>query len=239
MSVVIPHGYRVVAQLLSSAEVHALRTAIEDCINRVARVMLTPFDDSCPDAAIEVRIERIARRDRAYASALLQVVMADAQRDERIAAIARHPALTSVIDAALAPDVASGHVLRTRAAIPSFTAQVSPWHQDVIRPQENTGCASVRLAVWIPLSDVDAGRGALEVIPGGWEAPLPHTHVNEHFQIADAALPSGERAIVPMRAGDVLLLDRYVPHRALALHGAEGRWSIVMWVKGGGAPAPC
>jgi ectoine hydroxylase-related dioxygenase (phytanoyl-CoA dioxygenase family) len=239
VSVVVENGYLVLPQVLSPADVCTLRRAIEDSINRVARVMLTPFEESIPDAPIEERLERVARKDRAYASALLQVVMADAQRDERIAGLATHAALSTAIHAVLAPDAPSGHVVRTRAAIPAFTSQISPWHQDVIRPQENAGCASVRLAAWIPLSDVDAKSGALEVITGAWETPCPHEHGDGHFAIPEAALPAGARHIVPMRAGDALLLDRYIPHRALPTHGLQGRWSVVMWVKAGGAHSSC
>jgi ectoine hydroxylase-related dioxygenase (phytanoyl-CoA dioxygenase family) len=239
VSVVVENGYRVLPQVLSPADVCGLRGAIEDSINRVARVMLTPFEESLPDAPIEERLERVARKDRAYASALLQVVMADAQRDERIAGLATHAALSAAIRAVLAPDAPSGHVVRARAAIPAFTSQISPWHQDVIRPQEHTGCASVRLAAWIPLSDVDGKSGALEVITGAWEAPCPHEHGDGHFTIPEGALPAGARHIVPMRAGDALLLDRYVPHRALPTHGLQGRWSVVMWVKAGGAHSTC
>ena len=34
----------------------------------------------------------------------------------------------------------------------------------------------------------------------------------------------------------VLLLDRFIPHRARPTRGLQGRWSIVMWVKAGGRP---
>jgi ectoine hydroxylase-related dioxygenase (phytanoyl-CoA dioxygenase family) len=239
MSVVIDNGYRVLPQVLSPAELEALRGAIDDSINRVARVMLTPFAESHPDAPIEERLERVARKDRAYASALLQVVMADAQHDPRIAGLQGQPALAAAIRHAMYPEVPTGHVVRTRAAIPAFTSQISPWHQDVIRPQENTGCASVRLAVWIPLRDVDARTGALEVIAGAWEGPLTHRANDGHFEIPEEAVPAGDRRVVAMQAGDALLLDRYVPHRAVPTHGLEGRWSVVMWVKAGGTRSAC
>jgi hypothetical protein len=34
-----------------------------------------------------------------------------------------------------------------------------------------------------------------------------------------------------MRAGDVLVLDRFVPHRSLPVRAGHVRWAIVMWVK--------
>jgi len=202
--------------------------------------MLTPFETSLPSVPLEERIERVARHDRAYASALLQVVMADAQRDERLAAIATHPPLTTAIRSLLAPDIATGHVIRTRAAIPAFTSRISPWHQDVPRPQSATGCATVRMACWIPLSDVGEHSGALEVIPGKWAEPCPHEAGDDgHFRIPEEALPSGARRVVPMRSGDVLLLDRFIPHRARPTRGLQGRWSVVMWVKAGGRQFAC
>src|SRR5687767_3968912 len=240
MSAVLQQGFTVLPRIFTVEEIDGLRQAITDSIDRVARVMLTPFASSLPSAPIEGRIERIARSDRAYASALLQVVMADAQRDPRLAAVAAHPALTAAIASRLAPDIPTGHVIRTRAAIPAFTSRISPWHQDVPRPQSATGCATVRVACWIPLSDVDEHNGALEVIPGAWEAPCPHQAGDDgHFGIPEASLPDGERRVVPVRAQDVLLLDRFIPHRARPTRGLQGRWSVVMWVKAGGRTAEC
>lgn len=238
MSVALKEGFAVVPGVFSGREIAALRDAITEGIDRVARVMLTPFASSLPSLPIEERLERVGREDRAYASALLQVVMADAQRDPRLMAVAAHPVLRDLVTSSLAPEVPTGHVIRTRAAIPAFTSRISPWHQDVPHPQSRTGCATVRIACWIPLSDVDEHTGALEVLPGDWQAPYPH-HARDdgHFGIPEEALPPGESRVVQMRAGDVLLLDRFIPHRARPTRGLHGRWSVVMWVKAGGQPS--
>lgn len=233
-------GFTVLPALFTPQEIDSLRRAIADSIDRVARVMLTPFETSRPSAPLEERLERVARDDRAYASALLQVVMADAQRDARITAIATHAGLSAAIGSVIAPDTATGHVIRTRAAIPSFTSRISLWHQDVPRPESASGCATVRVACWIPLSDVGEHSGALEVIPGNWTGPCRHEAGEDgHFGIAAEALPSGERQVIPMRSGDVLLLDRFIPHRARPTRGLQGRWSVVMWVKAGGPIVAC
>ena len=240
MSVALHGGYVVLPALFTQEEIGSFRQTIADTIDRVARVMLTPFEASLPSAPLEERIERVARDDRAYASALLQVVMADAQHDARLTALATHATLTHTIETALAPDVATGHIIRTRAAIAAFTSRISPWHQDVSRPQSGTGCATVRVACWIPLSDVGEHSGALEVIPGNWTAPCRHETGNDgHFAIPDEALPDGERRVISMRTGDVLLLDRFIPHRARPPRGPQGRWAVVMWVKAGGPRSTC
>jgi ectoine hydroxylase-related dioxygenase (phytanoyl-CoA dioxygenase family) len=240
MSAALQEGFTVLPAIFNHEEIVTLRQAIADSIDRVARVMLTPFAASLPSAPIEERLERVARDDRAYASALLQVVMADAQRDPRVAAIATHPLLSESIVTLLAPDVPTGHVIRTRAAIPSFRGRIGPWHQDVPRPQSGSGCATVRVACWIPLSDVDEHSGALEVLPGAWHAPCRHEAGDDgHFGIPEEARPGGEPRTVPMRSGDVLLLDRFIPHRARPTRGLQGRWSVVMWVKAGGQRSSC
>jgi len=240
MSAALQNGFTVLPAIFTQEEIASLRQAIADSIDRVARVMLTPFAASLPSAPIEERLERVAREDRAYASALLQVVMADAQRDPRMAAIVEHPLLSESIITVLAPEAPTGHVIRTRAAIPAFRARISPWHQDVPQPQSGTGCATVKVACWIPLSDVDEHSGALEVLPGAWHAPCPHEAGDDgHFGIPDEALPGVEPRVVPMRSGDVLLLDRFIPHRARPTRGLQGRWSVVMWVKAGGQRSSC
>ena len=240
MSAALQNGFTVLPALFTEDDIASLRRAIADSIDRVARVMLTPFETSLPSTPLDERIERVARNDRAYASALLQVVMADAQRDARLTAISDHPRLREAIDAVLDPDIATGHVIRTRAAMPAFTSRISPWHQDAPRPQSATGCATVRVACWIPLSDVGEHSGALEVIPGNWNAPCRHQAGDDgHFGIPEDALPDGKRRVIPMRAGDVLLLDRFIPHRARPTRGLQGRWSVVMWVKAGGRQSVC
>jgi hypothetical protein len=47
----------------------------------------------------------------------------------------------------------------------------------------------------------------------------------------EEALQGVERRVVPMRSGDVLLLDRFIPHRARPPRGLQGRWPVLMWVK--------
>src|ERR671925_2366248 len=97
MSAALRDGFTVLPAVFAQGEINSLRQAIADSIDRVARVMLTPFETSLPSAPLEERLERVARQDRAYASALLQVVMADAQRDPRLTAVASHPLLAEAI----------------------------------------------------------------------------------------------------------------------------------------------
>jgi hypothetical protein len=81
------------------------------------------------------------------------------------------------------------------------------------------------------MTDVDETSGALEVIPGLWPSPLPHYSEGDGcFSIVPERVPVGDRHAISLRCGDVLLLDRFVPHRSLSAQ-AGARWAIVMWVK--------
>jgi len=224
-------GFRVVSDILTKTDLSGMRDAITETIDRVARALRTSFDTSQPDAPFEERLDRIARHDRAYALALFHAVMADAQRDPRIARVADAPRLASILKDAVAPATVTGHVVRTRAVVPSLSSHRSPWHQDVLeRTSDGRGCGSVRVACWMPLGDVDERSGALEVIPGAWE-PLPHRNDDGHFSIPDESLPSGRRSVVTLCRGDVLLLDRFVPHRSTEATPPRARWAVVAWVK--------
>jgi len=229
-------GYQIIRGIFSAADIALFREAITETIDRVARALRTPLSTSHPDASFEERLPMIAREDRAYAAALFHAVMADAQRDERIQTIGTGERLSSAVSRALNPMTRTGHIIRTRATIPEFSAGRAAWHQDVIqrRTDSMTGCASVRVACWIPLSDVDATTGALEVVPGRWTEPFPHSPgADGQFAMDDKYVSGSKHCVVPLRLGDVLLLDRYIPHRSSPVQPGRARWAIVMWVKAG------
>jgi phytanoyl-CoA hydroxylase len=225
-------GYEVVPGIFSELEIESFRDAIEETIDRTARALRAPLELSHPAEPLEDRLEKTARQDRVYSLALYQAVLADAHRDKRLTALESHPRLREVIREAMEPYVPNGVTLRVRADIPTFPAKRRDWHQDVVHPAE-TGCGSLRIACWFPLTDVDEQTGALEVIPGRWEEPLLH----EKEGCGSSYLPedrlSGMRRVsLPARRGDVILMDRFLPHRGIPVQHGRCRWAIAMWVKG-------
>jgi ectoine hydroxylase-related dioxygenase (phytanoyl-CoA dioxygenase family) len=233
MNELATQGYQLIHHVLSSDDIHSMRLAITETIDRVARALRAPFSTSDPEAALEDRLDSIARHDRIYALALFRAVLADAQRDPRIAAIASHTRLTPLLSDLLAPLSRTGQVIRTRAVIPAFPSAKHRWHQDVVRPShDGTGCGSVRFACWAPLNDVDEYTGSLELIPGPLRDSLPHqSDSNGRFFIPDEHLPEAERRAVALKRGDVLIVDRFTPHRSLPLKHSRSRWAVAMWVK--------
>src|SRR5262249_46291162 len=174
------------------------------------------------------RLERVAQRDRAYAVALVHAVFADAHRDPRVAGLGEHPRLMSYVTRLVAPQQVTGQVIRIRVNIPSFPQTRSPWHQDATDHR-----SPVVMACWIPLVDATHANGTLEVLPGVYEEPYPHQQTADgKFYMPPEVVPDTPPLTLACPAGDVLFLDRFLPHRTLPNQTTTIRWSIVMWVKG-------
>jgi ectoine hydroxylase-related dioxygenase (phytanoyl-CoA dioxygenase family) len=88
------------------------------------------------------------------------------------------------------------------------------------------------MACWIPLVDATEANGTLEVLPGVYDQPYPHEQTQDGtFYIRDDNLPDASPITLPCPAGDVVFLDRFVPHRTLPNRTSTIRWNVVMWVK--------
>lgn len=227
-------GFEVVDGVLRAEDVAAVRVAIVEALDRLARAMIAPVQRSRPDLPLDRRLEEVARQDPAYAAALYHGVLADAHLDPRVAALREHAGLRKLVEERIAGYRVTGTTLRLRANVPSLPLSRSRWHQDVADETPTShGCETVRMACWVPLVDVDAHRGALELIPGRYEAPFRHEGgEGGFFHIPEERLPRGRRVSVPMPLGSVLALDRLIPHQALPLQGDAARWSVVLWFKG-------
>ena len=225
---ITPCGYAVGTGIFTPAEIHQMQTGITETINRIARGFLTPYETSCAELSFAERLERVAQQDRAYAIALVHSVFADAHRDPRVAGLAEHPRLMDYVTRLVAPRQVTGQVIRIRVNIPSFPQTRSPWHQDATDHR-----SSVVMACWIPLVDATHANGTLEVLPGVYEEPYPHRQTADgKFYMPEEVLPDTPPLTLACPAGDVLFLDRFLPHRTLPNQTTTVRWSIVMWVKG-------
>jgi ectoine hydroxylase-related dioxygenase (phytanoyl-CoA dioxygenase family) len=221
-------GYAVGTGMFTAAEIHQMQTGITETINRLARGFLTPYETSCPEAPFVERLEHVAQQDRAYAVALVHGVFADAHHDPRLADLAAHPRLMDAVTRLAAPWQITGQIIRVRVNIPSFPQTRSPWHQDATDQH-----SPIVMACWIPLVDATDVNGTLEVLPGVYEEPYPHQQTAEgKFYLPQEVLPGTPPCALPCPAGDVLFLDRFLPHRTLPNHTTTIRWSVVMWLKG-------
>ena len=94
---------------------------------------------------------------------------------------------------------------------------------------------SMMITCWAPLVDADASNGCLHVCPYRFgDGPLRHWYPTIHggadyLEIALEDFPAGsdrEPVMIPMRAGDVLLLHNQTPHMSGPNDSDTTRWSM-------------
>ena len=80
---------------------------------------------------------------------------------------------------------------------------------------------------WIPVGEIDADAGGIAVAEGLHRPALPFKKSGRHIlPLEDADIPSGSWRRADYRPGDVLLMDRQLPHSGLANYSERFRLSI-------------
>lgn len=206
-----------------------VRTAVEDIaehIDRVARALYLPFEQSCPDVPLAERIDRVYERERSVANLLRVAVCTDAHRGARLQALANDPRLIGAAEE-LSHRALSGKIVRARASIACFPEHRHAWHSDVAR-DDGIGCGKVVVTAWIPLSDAGPENGGLEIAAGRQPAPLA-SDGDDGFEIPEWRLAGLPRVRPECPAGTALFLDRFTPHRTLPAKAT--RFALVVWMK--------
>jgi hypothetical protein len=217
-------GYAA-APIFEPALVEACQADIVEHVDRVSRALYAPFADSCPDAPLAERLDRIFAGDRSLANLLRIAICTDAHRGPRIDALAHDPRLLAAAERICGRSL-SGSVVRVRASIAAFPEHRHAWHSDVAR-DDGTACGRVWITAWIPLSDAGPGKGGLELIPGRRDAPLAEL-TPRGFEIAEERLAGLPRVQPECPLGTALFLDRFTPHRTLET--VQARFALVVWM---------
>lgn len=206
--------------------VRAAAADIAEHIDRVSRALYLPFAQSCPDAPLTERIDRVFAHERSVANLLRVAVCTDAHRGPRLQALVNDPRLIETAER-LRGRKLSGKIARVRASIACFPEHRHAWHSDVAR-DDGTGCGKVVVTAWIPLSDAGPERGGLEIAAGRQPAPLA-SEGDDGFEIPEWRLAGLPRVQPECPAGTVLFLDRFTPHRTLPTRTT--RFALVVWMK--------
>ena len=218
-------GYAAVP-IFDPALVRAAADDIAEHIDRVARALYLPFGQSCPEAPLAERIDRVYAHERSIANLLRIAVCTDAHRGERLQALTNDPRLVETAEQ-LGGRALSGKIVRVRASIACFPEHRHAWHSDVAR-DDGTGCGKVVVTAWIPLDDAGPESGGLELAAGRQPAPLA-SEGNDGFEIPEWRLAGLPRVRPECPAGTALFLDRFTPHRTLPAKAT--RFALVVWMK--------
>jgi hypothetical protein len=221
-------GYAV-APVFDPEEVHAAQADISEHIDRIAQALHHPIEHSRPDLPLTERLDAVARSERAYANLLRLAALTDAHRGPRLTSLAQSPRLRAAAERfAGRPLQETGHTIRIRASLAAFPEHWHAWHSDVAI-DDGSDCGRLNITAWIPLMDAGPDAGGLEIATGRQSAPFPHVRASD-FHIDEADLEGLPRARPHCRAGEVLFLDRFTPHRTLPNTGAA-RFALLVWLK--------
>lgn len=212
--------------LFDPALVEAAQADIAEHIDRLSHALYLPFEQSCPDAPLAERLDRIYASDRSQANLLRVAICTDAHRGPRLQEIANDPRLKEAAEQ-LSERALAGKVVRVRASIACFPEHRHAWHSDVAR-DDGVACGQVWTTAWIPLCDAGPGNGGLEIIPGRQPAPLASVTDNG-LRITEEAIAGMPRLQPECPAGTALFLDRFTPHRTLP--AGKARFALVVWMK--------
>ncbi len=206
------HGYVVVPGVLTGDEMERYRT-------RAREIVL----GDVPESAANRRVVDIA-----YAKGLRPMpedpehaiwkIMNPDRFDATFQDFMRTPAVLDAVESLLGPDLIA-FLLMFIYKPPHLESSVHPFHQDALyfpfQPQ-NLCCG-----VWIPLDDVDADNGTIEIVPESHERDLMKHEVREGINFgalaaADVEGNAEEHAnsiAIEIPAGNCLLFNTRMLHR--------------------------
>ncbi len=192
-------GFLAVRRALSGEEVAAALAGLES----LAR----------PDSPVDAQYEKWAEDafdDLSPAQRLdaTRKFMSFARHEERLAALAHHPAITGIVAAMLGGDPV---MFQDMALLkPPGGGREKPWHQDNAYFHLVPGTPIV--GVWIALDEATLANGCMRVIPGSHrDGPVRHAFLRD-LQICDGDVPVERGTAVPLPAGGLMFFDGLLQH---------------------------
>jgi hypothetical protein len=146
--------------------------------------------------------------------------------------------LLDVVESVVGPEIYSNPVQHVRIKVPESRAPrteeghvkfgATPWHQDQGVVTEEADETDM-LTVWFPLLDAGVENGCLQVLPGTHKGGLlqhcPGAQ-GHGLEIPERTLGREGARAMPMKRGDILMLNQRTAHAALPNVSDEVRWSF-------------
>jgi len=219
-------GYIVVEDLLSAAEVEALRNRLRDYTH-----------GGRPPGSIRMQVEpRVERGELKVEHPGDGIRKLDGlvENDDLFQKLGLHENIVGIIEQILGPDL---KMFRNALLLkPPSVGSAKGMHQDSpywnIEPMNLCSC-------WFALDDATPENGCMAVLPG-WhkKGPLPHVSVTDDFVVDEQYYDPAAMVMAPVRAGGGLFFHSLIPHytapnrsdkwrRAIALSymSSRSRWT--------------
>ena len=244
------HGYVVVPAGLRPVDLAPVRKAYDDFIGTEATRLHAEgaLTSAFSDEPFERRLARICEQDTSIYGQIDLMYC----RLRGVFEFLRNPPLLDLIEGIVGPEIICSPIQHARAKLPQSLLEhtqadddtpdalkgmvaenVAPWHQDAqVHLEVADPCPIV--TVWVPLVDATADNGCLQVIPDVHHRRT--VYWSKGFGISAEQLPDDAIVTLPMQAGDVLLMDKLIPHRSTPNHTDSIRWSLDLRYQRTGTP---
>lgn len=157
-----------------------------------------------------------------------------ASRGEAMFEFLHNKNLLDTVESLVGPEITCNPIQHARTKPPTAyeggtgpSFHVVPWHQDagVMMPEAE---ASNIVTCWIPLGDATIEMGCMQALPGVFNLGYL-SHFKEEaatVTIRPEVLPSIEPMNLVCYKGDVVLLNKFTPHRSVPNLSDKCRWSL-------------
>lgn len=154
------------------------------------------------------------------------------QRGRAIFEFLHNENMLDTVEALVGPDITCNPIQHIRAKPPVAYEEHGgskfhsvPWHQDagVMMPEAEQ---SNVVTCWLPLGDATIEMGCMQVLPGVSQMGYLR-HQNEGgTTVVPEQLPDVEPEYLECKRGDVVLMDKFTPHKSTPNLSACCRWSL-------------
>ena len=221
-------GFVVIPSLVTQAELEPLQAVLEKVVQQRTDQLYRKglIEDACADATFKERWHRIVQQYPAKAG---HGIWNERVFGREIYDLTVHSTILDELEELIGPEITVNGDYWVRPMLPQDQVTPTPWHQDSGYYEDHPSGRSDILTVWIPLVDVDANNGCLEVIPSSHEWGLVDTYLPEGKQWREPILDPVEKGVpqpVPMKRGDALVFSNLLFHRSLPNRSNLIRWSV-------------
>ena len=234
-------GYLLLRGALTDADLDPIIAEYEEYIGRRAEELLAAGDISAlyADESFDRRLVSICREDDAIYRELDIMHL----RGRASFGFLRNDRLLDMVESLVGPEVTCSPIQHTRAKLPTDLTpsgsdpHVAPWHQDAGVTWEEADPHFI-LTVWLPLCAATPENGCLQILPRAHRNGLVQHHIKQGLGtvIIDEEMPQTESLTLPMDKGDVLLMDKQIPHRSTPNNADTVRWSMDLRYQKTGTP---
>ncbi len=144
----------------------------------------------------------------------------------------RNQNMLDTVEALVGPEITCSPIQHIRAKPPAAYEEnggagfhAVPWHQDagVMMPEAEQ---SNVVTCWLPLGEATVEMGCMQVLPGVAHLGYLRHQKEGGTTVVPAQLPDVEPQYLECKRGDVVLLDKFTPHKSTPNLSDCCRWSL-------------